>query len=108
MSRTGNGLLRGGGERLAFFDVINGGHFNRHSARVVRIVDRSGWDHEAISRLYFERRLTIDQDFALSFDDITYLFTRMSMASGGRPWRTEPGSTCGPAGSPAPTRCLAG
>jgi hypothetical protein len=55
----------------------------------VRIVDRSGWDHEAISRFYLERRLTIDQNLALPFDDITNLFTRMSVASGGSPWRNR-------------------
>jgi hypothetical protein len=55
----------------------------------MRIVDGPGWNHEAIASLYWERRLTIDQNLALPFDDIAHLFARMSVASGRSPWRNR-------------------
>jgi len=52
----------------------------------VGIVDGPGWNHETIAGLYFERRLAIDQDFPLAFDDIADLFTGMGVPAGGSPW----------------------
>ena len=47
------------------------------------VVDRPGWNHVPIASLYVERRLTIDVNFALPFNEIANLFTQMSVASGG-------------------------
>jgi hypothetical protein len=55
----------------------------------MRIVDGPGWNHETIAGLYLEGRLTVNQHFALAFDDIADLFTGMSVASRGSPWRTR-------------------
>src|SRR5580704_2524709 len=55
----------------------------------MRIVNRPCGNHEAIAGLYLERRLAIDQDFALPFDDIGDLFAGMGVASRGSPWRND-------------------
>src|SRR5580692_5667745 len=79
-------LLRGRSKRLTFFDVVNSGKFNRHRTGIMRIVDRPRRNHETVAGLYMKRRLTLDQDIALPFDDIADLFTGMSMPSRESTW----------------------
>lgn len=82
-------LARGGsgrGDRLAFFNQVHDGQFERHSAGVVRFVLRAIWNHEAVAGFDLERRFAFHLDLAFAFHDVTDFLAGMGVPPGASPY----------------------